>query len=66
MKIIRSIKQKAEIIVSLDELILISNCINEAMELQEEFQTRTGYSLVEAQELISKIKAISQNIEAEF
>ena len=61
MKYINNRQSEIVLTVSLEELKLLSNCINEALLLGDEFQTRVGHEQKFAEDLWREIgEVISQ------
>lgn len=60
MKVEAASMNEYRIMVSMSELRLINNCINDAMDLMDdaEFQTRTGAFKEEASSLLAAIQGV--------
>ncbi|HOX08345.1 MAG TPA: hypothetical protein PK280_18265 [Planctomycetota bacterium] len=60
MELLRKLSAGVEVRLSQDELVIINNAINEALEAldQSEFGTRMGASVSEAQALLSQLGAM--------
>jgi len=61
--IVESIAEtKAKLVFTLDELITLANCINEAMELGEEFDTRVGSEIETASNLMRQLHEVIDSL----
>jgi hypothetical protein len=62
MKIVEITKDAVQIRLNLDELTLFQSCINEALELGEEFSTRVGFEPDYAKMVFQEIEVIRAKI----
>jgi hypothetical protein len=62
MKIVEITRDAAQIQLNLDELTLFQSCINEALELGEEFSTRVGFERDYAKTVFQELELIAAKI----
>jgi hypothetical protein len=63
MKVLETTSTQTTIQFSLDELVTLNNCMNEAFELGEEFATRVGVNKKSALKLFNKINSTIKTIQ---
>ena len=65
MEVTNITKNNATITVSIDELVFLSNAINETLEAVEEweFQTRTGETRKQAMEIHAQLREILRKVD---
>ncbi len=63
MKVLETVPTHATLQVSLEELITLNNCMNEAFELGVEFSARVGTDKKSALKLFNKINSTIKHVQ---
>jgi hypothetical protein len=64
MKVINSVNDEVECVLTKDQILMIKNCLGEicfGIDLAE-FQTRVGYTRDEVGEFVKQLKQITNNL----
>jgi hypothetical protein len=63
MKVLETTSTHALIQLTIDELVTLNNCMNEAFELDVEFSTRVGIDKKSALKLFNKINSAIKQVQ---
>lgn len=63
MKLLETTSTHATVQLTIDELVTLNNCMNEAFELDTEFSTRLGTSKKSALELFKSINSLIKQVQ---